>query len=193
MQEEARVKYSLSPDQIKEAENQIDDLMAIRRGASYLAEKTDISELLSVDPGNLSKDAKLALLKKLYLRIHRLDAAMSLARKRLLCIEKDEENQGINAPRRTTSRKVSISKPVKVKRTKKEAPDIQKRSKRSINATSLIEIEKDEMKEAFNVALESDVSILMDMGFSKKQAQEALDESGGDLEMAAIWLMEHCV
>lgn len=198
MQEEARAKYSLSAEQIKEAEDQIEDLMAIRRGASYVAEKPDIAELLSVNPADLqTREAKLALLKKLYLRIQRLNVAMNLAKKKLLCMDSGEENQGINAPRRSTFRKASTTnKPVKVKSSKRGASEIHKKSKRSAPAgaaASENETDRNEMNEAFNVALQSDVSTLMDMGFSKKQAQDALDESGGDLEIAAIWLMEHCV
>ena len=199
MQEEARAKYSLSAEQIKEAEDQIEDLMAIRRGATHVADKPDIAELLSVNPADLqTREAKLALLKRLYLRIQRLNAAMNLAKKKLLSMDNDEENQGINAPRRSTFRKASTTnKQVKVKSSKRVASEIQKRTKRSapaaVAATSKSEADRNEMNEAFNVALESDVSTLLDMGFSKKQARDALDESGGDLEMAAIWLMEHCV
>lgn len=43
------------------------------------------------------------------------------------------------------------------------------------------------------IAACADVETLVAMGFSKRQAEEALDEADGSVEGAAEWLMVHCI
>ena len=47
--------------------------------------------------------------------------------------------------------------------------------------------------EAQGAAFAADVSTLLAMGFDERQARDALEEAEGSVEMAAEWLMTHCV
>lgn len=46
---------------------------------------------------------------------------------------------------------------------------------------------------ALEAAAAADVAQLVAMGFSAKQARDALDECGGDVEGAIEWLVQHCI
>lgn len=48
-------------------------------------------------------------------------------------------------------------------------------------------------RQASRAALAADAQELVSMGFSAKQAREALEETGGDVEAAAEWLVAHCM
>lgn len=46
---------------------------------------------------------------------------------------------------------------------------------------------------ALEAAAAADVAQLVAMGFSTKQARDALEECGGDVEGAIEWLVQHCI
>lgn len=46
---------------------------------------------------------------------------------------------------------------------------------------------------ALEAAAAADVAQLVAMGFSAKQARDALDECSGDMEGAIEWLVQHCI
>lgn len=46
---------------------------------------------------------------------------------------------------------------------------------------------------ARRAALEADIGFLMDMGFSRSKAREALADAEGNLEEAVTFLVSHCV
>lgn len=46
---------------------------------------------------------------------------------------------------------------------------------------------------ALEAAAAADVAQLVAMGFSAKQARDALEECGGDVEGAIEWLVQHCI
>jgi Holliday junction resolvasome RuvABC DNA-binding subunit len=46
---------------------------------------------------------------------------------------------------------------------------------------------------AASAALAADMQELVSMGFSSKQARDALEEASGDVEAAAEWLVANCM
>ena len=46
---------------------------------------------------------------------------------------------------------------------------------------------------AVGAATAADVATLVAMGFGERQAKDALEEAEGSVEMAAEWLMTHCM
>lgn len=50
-----------------------------------------------------------------------------------------------------------------------------------------------EAKAAMGAAAAADIAMLVGMGFGERQAKDALEEANGSVDVAADWLMTHCM
>ena len=218
MQAEARKKYSLTPQQIKDADDQIKELMATAQASVGVSEED--AALLSADPSTLSTTDKVAVLKLLHTRLRRLQTTMTTytaaqlqkqqqkqtaqKSKSTLPSTSNQENGTNNSaggPSRTAKRKSAGSMPNRApRRGKKNAdPGSSSDDDDMTNEGDRGDVEMGdagvaaETAAAVNAALNADVATLVAMGFGERQVRDALEEVDGSVEMAAEWLMTHCV
>ena len=222
MQEEARIKYGLTSEQIKEVDEQLEELAASNLAAAGGTSEEDL-KLLAADPATLSKEDKVAVLKLLHARLEKMqgaltqhaqqaakaaDAAKQPARPSNSNQENDTANE-VAAPVAAGGAAVPLgTKPPRSGKRKSAGSDApaaatkagsgRGNGRRKKASASASEDSDEEMEEAAaaaaaeGAALDADVEQLMSMGFEERQVRDALEEANGDVQAAVDWLMEHC-
>jgi hypothetical protein len=228
LQEEAKSKYGLTPEQIREVQEQLEDLAAQQGVARASSAPGAGVDLLECDADSLSKAEKIELLRALHARLQQLHdfevSGGSSARARAaIPSSSDGENryQPLGAARNgsrsrlangSTARKENASAARKKGKNGRAAT-----GKRLISARQKVDGDDegddedcfggrnvpggtDERNEAHGEAMElegaadaADLATLVAMGFSERQARDALEEAGGNIDAAAEWLVVHCV
>ena len=112
--------------------------------------------------------------------------------------DSNRENNAVNAPASTAVAPRSMkpgNRNGKRKSSEREGKKVRGRAKKlSSEDDSDVEMEEAAgVAEAQGAAFAADVSTLLAMGFDERQARDALEEAEGSVEMAAEWLMTHCV
>jgi len=216
LQEEARATYGLTPEQIVEAEEQLEELAATMKSTgSGVDEATEAKVAierkkeiaLSGDITKLTKEEKVALLRELHSMLGSLQETLvqhQAAPEGTITqptrehgtegthhpFSSDQENQTANAVPQVhpkQDRKHGIEKTGGKKQTK------ERRSAGKRRSVAVDEDDDDEMRDATmanGVAVAADVATLVAMGFGERQAKDALEEAGGSVEGAAEWLTQ---
>lgn len=217
LQEEARAKYGLTPEQIREAEEQLEEIAAAMAANTNAAAGEAATASASVaatmgDPTTMDKEGKVAMLRALHARLASLQATLqqhSAAKAEAAQPStSDQENLVANAPTGThaavppTTVATAVAKQSKGSaRGRGKGPSkVTAGSKRRAAIAAADGDDDDfmdggdeEMVDASAAALSADVATLTAMGFGERQARDALEEADGNIDMAAEWLMTHCV
>jgi len=173
------------------------------------------------DPTTLSKDDKLAMLKALHARLGKLQSTLTQHEERVAAAaaakdgalkepsnsDQENDNGAVNAAVAPAAAAAAAAttkggaRQIKRKSAGSDAPLKSKgaargngRGKKSTTYESDEEMEDAaEVEAAVQAAAAVDIDTLMAMGFGKRQAKDALEEAEGSVEMAAEWLMTHCM
>lgn len=221
MQEEARQKYGLCSEQIKEAEEQLEEVAAAAHASVGISEEA--AALLSAEPSTLSKEDKVILLRALHTRLEKLHSAFAKETSKppraptaattkgtkgaiQPSTSSDQENNGgPNTNQRSgvagwkkrkstgSGRGSSRQKNMLVDSDSEDGMDDGGMDDENAGINKAGGINEGENSDVLEAARAADVGMLISMGFGERQAQDALEEADGSLEMAAEWLMTHCV
>lgn len=201
---EAAEKYGLTEDQIEQVHKELEKL-----ATQILASRLDLSSetdynLLNSDASSLSKKEKLNLLKALHQRLQKVHNVISNGANRsaslsdlagMMPLRGSNRERSASAIQANNSHKLSKGSAKERKIRRASASKASSGRKRNSNST---DIDDDDFKmkeagEAEKIARESDISTLMAMGFGERQARDALEEADGNLEIAAEWIVSHCI
>lgn len=221
LQEEAKVKYGLTAEQMKDAEDQLEEFMALSTARGVISTMSEgDAKLLTLDATSLPKEEKIALLCTLYAKLRALKQVTSKGGGVLYLFREndDQENYGTNAKGNGGRDAIKIAfysggKPIvksrglkrsadrtsKVKAQAKPEGQAQPRRHKKVHVSRRIHRESDSEEDmvpntnAVDVVFDLDLANLVAMGFDEQQARDALEETSGDIEAAAEWLMQHCI
>lgn len=208
LQQDAASKYGLNEEQLREVEKQLEEL-ASQRTSIHLDLNPEIDlDLLNRDVSTLSKQDKVDLLRAMHQRLQKLHQAMANPRNRgssLFDFAGRIPLRGSNREKTTSNAYNSTG----IVGKGKSAPKMKKNrssssrgsmggSKKSSKYLDMIDDDDDfvmqeDTDEAEKIAMESDLSLLLAMGFGERQARDALEETGGNVEAAAEWIVSHCI
>lgn len=178
-------------------------------GSSSYINYSIVYNYAAADPVTLSKDDKLSVLRLLHSRLEKLHGVLTNHAKQAAKAaeaqpsdDSNRENNAVNAVVRPTSATVAPISGKSGSRTggkrKSAGSDVKKGRGRPRKPSS--EDDSDvEMEEAAalaaaeGAAIAADVATLVAMGFEERQVRDALEEAEGHVEIAAEWLMTHCV
>lgn len=192
LQIEAREKYGLNAVQLQEVEEQLEEVRKRQTAAVLMT-----GRLMSEDADVLSKEEKIALLQKLHSRLASFcdqmhGAVVQTVPSNIKAPQQfsDGENQEANAneplmPQGTTKQPGILQK--------KRSSTIKRKATHSGGDDCSSDEESGDRKMRGGLQIPPEfIETLVAMGFSQKQAKEALEETEGDMESAANWLMSNC-
>lgn len=226
LQQETRANYGLTKEQMKEVEEQLDEIKS-QQAENNAANAAPTTKLMTDDPIALDRTDKLALLKRLHTKLSELCAQMTAKiennnavpppqqqqqqQKHVAsCPESDGENRETNsAPQSAQPMSIDVSVAAVPK---KRNPPSKKRIIKKRQLTEDSDSDDDFMsdddidkkpssrgggrnnsKQHQKLQIPTEmIDSLTGMGFSQRQAKDALEETGGDVEAAIEWLMS-CV
>lgn len=138
------------------------------------------------DASKMTRAEQVALLRRLHAKLAALHATLA-AKLAGGAATSGQENCGANTkPPRVVSARGKLPKAgAKRKSAAAEGRDEEKFEEEERGDT--------DMAEAVHAASAADAATLVAMGFPGRQARDALEECGGDVEVAATWLLTNCV
>jgi len=231
LQQETRANYGLTKEQMKEVDEQLDEIKS-QQAENNAANAAPSTKLMTDDPTALERTDKLALLKRLHIKLSELCSQMTAKiennhsvlppppqqqqqqKQQASRPESDGENRETNSapqslqPMSIDAPEAAVTKkrnpPLKKKIIKKRqltedsdsdddfmsAGDDGKKNARSRGGAGAAGGGRNNSKQHQKLQIPAEmIDSLTGMGFSQRQAKDALEETGGDVEAAIEWLM----
>eukprot|EP00889_Picochlorum_renovo_P003434 jgi/Picre1/30464/NNA_005828.t1 len=220
LQEESKVRYGLTEEQMMDVERQLEDIFEakMKEQGELKHHREVLNQLKSLsfpaidEIQAFSREEKLRRLRELYQKLQEAHAVYKYHTSRQQCHHMFQRNH--KASMNTSGGRENVSENGNIRRTlsgsknkkggdkKKKKNGVSKKRRVSdesgMKASSTDEeidvtYDSDTAKECEVAGLEASIATLTAMGFARRQVIDALDEANGSIEGAVEWLTVHCV
>lgn len=216
LQEESKVRYGLTEEQMMDVERQLEDIFEakMKEQGDMTHHREVLNQLKSIglpaidEIQAFSREEKLGRLRDLYDKLREAHAVYKYHASRQQCHHMFQRNH--KASMNTSGGRENVSENGNIRRTasgskNKKAGDKKKNKKKrrvsdesgmktsSTDEEIDVTYDSDTAKECEVAGLEASIATLTAMGFARRQVVDALDEANGSIEGAVEWLTVHCV